>query len=257
MMKGSRPGFCSGILATVAVMDDSRNPVKGVTTMKIPRILTLCVAALGVALAAPALAAPALASHRVYLGVQAGYQNTNMNFSEAGAGYHFSLDGLSVHGRAGNLFAGIRVPLTPGLFVALEGNLGDSNAEHKVRSSLAVPDGDSIQGHFGLQAGKTYGVAGLLGTPLAPQTQAYVRLGRQWADYRLKAGGELTVGGAVESGGFSGEETFRGTRYGLGVQTDLSTQLALRLDYSQTRYAREQGFRPVENLAVVGVLFQF
>lgn len=192
----------------------------------------------------------AMAAPEFYVGAQVGYQDTNMEDSY-NSGFDFSSSrDYSVSGVAGGVFAGAKFAVSQSFFIAPEINIGTSAAEGGYEA------GDSFSRYdYEIEGGQSYGIGALLGTNLSPSTTLYGRLGYQHADYELKVTGEDTF-----------EESFTGFRYGLGVQTAINEQVAMRLDWSQTQYSDESTtndfgeeftFEPTESLLQVGVVYSF
>ncbi|MDR5907012.1 porin family protein [Franzmannia qiaohouensis] len=185
-----------------------------------------------------------------YVGGQLGYQNVDMEESETWQGGSFSQD-YSVSGLAGGLFAGARFDVTPKVFLAPEVNIGTSNA-----------DGGWTNGSgnfFEFEAKNSYGFAVLTGYSLADATDVYARLGYQRTKFEATSGGPNLDNA-------SASDTFGGFRYGVGMETAIGAQTALRLDWSQTRYSSESydggfnnttTFDPTESLFQVGIVVSF
>lgn len=225
--------------------------------------------------------AAATAAPELYLGAQMGYQSTDMEYTESGS-YADSVSSYngsnttdySMNGVAGGIFAGAKFYVADGLYIAPEVNLGTSNADggYSESSSYTYDDGfysdsDSSSYEVEAEAGRSYGFGVLLGKDLTANTSVYGRLGYQRTEY------ELTVSGT----GFDSEsedDTFGGVRYGLGLETAMTHNLALRLDWSLTDYSDESfsestqddfggtetntaTFDPTENLFQVGVSYRF
>lgn len=204
--------------------------------------------ALATALAGASTAA--MAAPSVYVGAQLGHQDTafDVSSSYAGTTYGESLEGLSITGIAGGLYLGTKYPVGDSFFLGTELNVGTSAADHTTRYGV-----DSIK----LEAGTSYGIAALAGMQLSPSTAVYGRLGYQRTEY------EMTLSGAGYNE--SDDETFGGVRVGVGMETGLGDQLALRLDWSQTHYSSKtysngwvsETFEPTESLFQVGLSYQF
>lgn len=191
-----------------------------------------------------------MAAPSVYVGAQLGHQDTafDMSTSYAGTTYGESLEGLSITGIAGGLYLGTKYPVGDSFFLGTEVNVGTSAADHTTRYGV-----DTIE----LEAGTSYGIAALAGKQLSPSTAVYGRLGYQRTEY------EMTLSGPGYNE--SDDETFGGVRVGVGMETGLGDQLALRLDWSQTHYSSKtysngwvsETFEPTESLFQVGVSYSF
>jgi outer membrane immunogenic protein len=193
-----------------------------------------------------------------FVGAQAGYQNVDMEYTESESVAGFSQSGsldYSLTGLAGGVFAGARFNLSPDFYLAPEVNLGTSNAD----GGLSYSDSDGDFYSYQFEAGRTYGVGVLAGYNLTDATSVYGRLGYQRTRFEVSESG-------TGLDGWSEDDNFSGARFGAGIETSLSSNLALRLDWSQTRYSSEtydlgQGesvtFDPAESLFQAGVVFSF
>jgi outer membrane immunogenic protein len=182
----------------------------------------------------------AVAAPEVFVGGQLGYQDTSLKLSDAGV----TFDGVSISGVAGSLFAGVKYPLDGGFFIGAEANVGTSGADAEISLFDITVEAD---------AKTSYGAAALLGYQVTDATALYGRLGYQRTEYEL----------TVREPGFSvsDDETFGGVRFGIGMESELTEQLALRLDWSQTHYSSKdfdgEKFEPTESLFQVGAVFKF
>lgn len=228
--------------------------------------------------------ASAVAAPELYLGAQMGYQSTDLestvdassvdsvSSSSGSATADFNLDGV-----AGGIFAGAKFYVRESLYLATEVNLGTSNADGGIRvgSSFEIDDGTfsdsgSSSSSINAEAGKSYGFGVLLGKDLTPSTSIYGRLGYQRTEYELTESGTGLTG--LDT--VSVDETFGGIRYGIGLETAMTNNLALRLDWSLTDYSDEGysesfqndfggteteslSFDPTENLFQVGLSYRF
>ena len=224
----------------------------------------------------------AAAAPEIYLGAQMGYQSTDMEYTEGGS-YSFSSGNFSysssgsgttnysADGIAGGIFAGIKFYVSEGIYLSPEVNLGTSNADGGYTEGYRDSNGNSGSYSIKAEAGQSYGFGVLLGKDLTASTSIYGRLGYQRTEY------ELTESGT----GFdtiSDDETFGGIRYGIGLETAMTNNLALRLDWSLTNYSDESfsqsetfsdgfggtetvtgsySFDPTENLFQVGLSYRF
>lgn len=193
-----------------------------------------------------------------YVGAQIGYQNTSIKevySEEIGPGVFGvdTTDGLSADGFAGGVFAGTKFNMNNGFFFGAEVNAGTGSAEHELKYSEA-----GLSASMKLESKTSYGIAALAGVSLASDTSLYGRLGYQRTKFEQK----LSVLGL--SG--SESENFGGVRIGIGMETSLAEQLALRLDWSQTYYSSKTfdvdvgetvKFEPTESLFQIGVSYNF
>jgi len=194
-----------------------------------------------------------------------GYQSTDMELtnsysSSSSDGFYSSssssseTNDYSVDGFAGGIFAGAKFSLGNGLFISPEVNLGTSNADGGQRGGESgsfeynddfISDSGSYNSSYNIEAeaGQSYGFGILLGKELSDKTSIYGRLGYQRTEYELTASTSYTdtYNGETSSDSFSqsDDETFGGIRYGLGLETAMTNNLALRLDWSLTDYSDE------------------
>lgn len=172
-----------------------------------------------------------------------------MEDSETWQGGSYSQD-YSVSGLAGGVFAGARFDVTPRVFLAPEVNIGTSNADGGWTNSSGTS--------YELEAKNSYGIALLTGYSIAEATDVYARLGYQRTKFEATYAGP-NFDSEIDS------DTFGGFRYGVGMETAIGAQTALRLDWSQTRYSSEsfdkqwgtRTFDPTESLFQVGVVVSF
>mgnify|MGYP002737642869 CR=1 FL=1 len=189
------------------------------------------------------------ASPEFFVGGQLGYQDNDLEVKNSGPGYSDSGD-ISLSGVAGGLFTGVKFDVGNGMFIAPELNVGTSDADGAL----------DVGGYRAkAEASTSYGAGVLLGADVTSNTSFYGRLGYQRTKYKLK---ESVTG----YGSFSDSEKFDGFRYGVGVENKLTPDVALRLDWSQTRYSSENfsdqsggktKFEPTESLFQVGVSYRF
>lgn len=189
-------------------------------------------------------ASVASANPEFYAGAQLGYQDISLKTVEQGSGFEGTIDGEAIDGFAGSIFAGTKFNLNNDFFVGAEANVGTSTAEYKDNFG----DGDSGK----IEAKISYGIAALAGINLTADTALYGRLGYQRTklDFKYDDSEKLN---------------FNGVRVGVGMETALAQQLALRLDWSQTYYSSKSEqddwgtfkAEPTESLFQVGVSYQF
>jgi len=171
----------------------------------------------------------------VYVGVQGGYQHTSIKEKTS----LYTDDSNAVDGFAGGLYGGVKFNTADNFYVAGELNVGTSRTEYEYKSSLGKIKGKSRA---------SYGAAVLGGFEVAPSTNLYGRLGYQRTKFKVT---DLS------------NKRYNGFRYGLGLETALSNELALRLDWSRTHYSsknyRSEGVKlePRENLFQVGLAYTF
>ncbi|WP_445156956.1 outer membrane protein [Halomonas sp. E14] len=206
-----------------------------------------------VAAVAAGASSMALAAPSFYVGAQAGYQNVDMEEKESWGNASFTTD-YSMTGLAGGVFAGAKFHLTPEFYLAPEVNLGTSNADGGDRFNMP-----GYSASYEFEAGRSYGIGVLAGYNVTPATSVYGRLGYQRTKFKVSYNetGEPTE---------SDSENFSGARFGVGMDTALSSNVALRLDWSHTPYSSKSyedewgdriTFDPTESLFQVGVLVSF
>lgn len=197
------------------------------------KLVSLVVAgALGVS----SLAAANTQEPDFYVGAQAGHMDTSLKYSEGG----YTEDGMALTGFTGGVFAGFTFDFSDEFFLGMEANLQFGGADYKVSFS---PVSEKYEADNG------WGVGVLSGVKVSPSTKIYARVG--YHETKFKA--TYREIGLSESD----KETFKGVRFGGGGETALTDQLALRLEWTQTRYSSEGWFKPTENLVQVGLKISF
>lgn len=187
-----------------------------------------------VALGALAVCSPAIASNTgPYIGIGA----THDNVATSG-----DLEGAGINGLGGTIIAGYDFPIGEKAFIGVEGNF----------DLLSAEAGDS---DVGFKVKNSFGGSARLGFNVSESTALYGRVGYQRGRASESLDGES----------FSGSRD--GLRFGLGVETSLSTKTALRFEYNRTRYSlgldsEEKEFLGIEsagitnNQAVVAMVFR-
>lgn len=231
-------------------------------------------------------AATAHAAPEFFVGAQAGYQNIDMEETDRWDGGNTSQSAtadFSVSGATGGIFAGVKFNVTPRFYLAPEANLGTSNADGGVSTSYAYSDSfgnasysENSNESYKYEAGRTYGLGVLAGYNFTETTSFYGRLGYQRTKFKTSYNYNESYNFADPDFGFfdsgsdsfsdSESKTFGGVRFGVGMETAISSNVALRLDWSQTHYSSEtfsdgQGnsitFDPTESALQAGISYRF
>lgn len=187
-------------------------------------------AALSLVAAVSVAATPAFAAGEAgpYVGVAVTHDNLS-GTSDA--------EGLGLNGVGGSVFAGYNVPLGEKLFAGVEANFNLASADI----------GDKVDG---LQADHQYGASARLGYKLSDTAAFYGRAGYQRG--RLSAYDTSVKTSASRDG----------LLLGAGVEANLSSNVALRVEYNHTQFYRDSAVDPVNtgianNQAAVGLVFNF
>lgn len=231
-------------------------------------------------------AATAQAAPEFFVGAQAGYQNVDLEETDRLEGSNSSQSAtvdFSSSGVTGGIFAGVKFNVTPRFYLAPEVNLGTSNADGGVSTSNSydfssgnVTDTGGRSESYEYEAGRTYGLSVLAGYNLTEATSFYGRLGYQRTKIKASYNYNESYNYVNDDFGFSDSDsysesdseskTFGGVRFGVGMETAISSNVALRLDWSQTHYSSEtfsdgQGgsitFDPTESVFQAGVSYRF
>ena len=176
-----------------------------------------------------------------FIGAQVGYHDNSfdLDFSDtSGSSLNTS---VSASGLSGGVFSGVKFYVNDRVFVTPEVNISETNASGDLSNNAKI------------EAKLSYGIGVLFGIDVSPGTGIYSRLGYQKTDYELEVDGS------------SDQETFDGFRYGVGVETDISSQVAMRLEWSQTSYTSSSASgngisataEPTENLFQAGIAYRF
>lgn len=209
------------------------------------------------AVAAFSISAAAVAQPQLYVGGQLGLQDTNLETSFS-SGPFSSKDDFSINGFAGNVFTGVKFDAGNGFFISPEINVGSSTADGVSKESY--DDGFfSSSSELKAEAGTSYGAGVLLGSDAFSGTSLYGRLGYQRTEYELTSS-------ATGQSSVSEKETFDGFRLGIGMETAITSEVAVRLDWTQTIYSDESytnsfgdktTFEPTESLFQAGISYYF
>jgi outer membrane immunogenic protein len=188
------------------------------------------IVAISLATAALAVAAPAFAAGDA--GAYAGIAITHDSVNGTG-----TAEGLGFDGVGGSAFLGYNLPVSNAMFAGVEANFDLASADI----------GDKTNG---VKADHKYGVSGRLGYKVSEGAAFYGKVGYQRG--RLS---DYTAGVQTTS-------SRDGLLLGAGVEADLSSNVAMRLEYSRTRFNRDAALDPVgaglsSNQAAVGVQFKF
>lgn len=181
------------------------------------------------------------ATPEYFIGGQVGYHDNSFDFSVSDASGNNVNPTVSATGLSGGIVSGVKLYVNDQIFVTPEVNISETNAS-----------GDLL-GIATLEAKLSYGIGVLFGIDVSTGTGIYGRLGYQKTDYE------------IEDNISSEQETFDGFRYGVGVETDISSQVGLRLEWSQTRYSKSSysaggmsaSVEPTENLFQAGIAYYF
>jgi len=176
-----------------------------------------------------------------FIGAQLGYHDNSFDIDFSDPSGNNLNTSVSADGLSGGIYTGVKLYVNDRVFVTPEVNISETNASGDLSSTAK------------LEAKLSYGIGVLLGMDVSPGTGVYGRLGYQKTDYEIK---QDTI---------SEQETFDGFRYGIGIETDIASQLAMRLEWSQTSYSESSasgnGFsasvEPTENLFQAGITYRF
>ncbi len=200
----------------------------------------------------------AFAEPKGYVGVQLGHNSTVLDVTESAMDMQSRIKSFSANGAVGSVLGGVEFDIGNNLFTAVEANLGSG------RTNMTMTDqvnADIDRSRF--KSRWNYGVAGLLGTQVNDSTRVFASLGYQWAETRLRVSDNHTDGVGFAN---TDDQNFDGVRAGIGMQSNLNAQTAIRVDWNHTRYSsysRNLGpndvmrIRPSENLFKAGLIFSF
>lgn len=181
-----------------------------------------------------------------YAGVQVGYNNTNVKYTESDGTDFATLDGLSMKGADYGVFAGYGKTLGSNFYLGGEVEYNGSNAKNEITSSVILNSETKKK--------SSYGVAARAGYVVDDKLMPYVRLGYNRAKFEQE----------VENWG-SGDETKGGIAYGAGVEYKATDSIALRGEFVRTSYGKMSvtdgtdttTYKPTESVARVGISYRF
>lgn len=181
------------------------------------------------------------ASADAYLGGQAGWTDTSI---ETGMNTGTEVSGLAATGGSISAIGGVQVDIVSG-FLGLEVNVGDSSAEYETNSATE---------QVALTSDFSYGASAMLGTNITQSTQFYGLAGYQVTKMELTA--RSSAPGNVTSD--IDDESFGGPKLGLGMQTDITDALAMKIQWTRTLYDSEdllgEKVEPTESQFSIGVI---
>ena len=151
-----------------------------------------------------------------YLGFQAGYDMSNVDYSLTDGINTLSLEGFSASGAEGGAYVGYGV-VGGGVYWGLEAYVNYSSAEFTLTATGL--------GTATTEAGFTYGGALRLGCFAGENALIYGKVAVQNTAF------EQTVTGLG-----SADETLTGVGVGLGIEVAIATNTYLRLEYQHTWY---------------------
>ncbi len=152
-----------------------------------------------------------------------------------------SADGLSANGFVGGVYAGYDLSFNESFFGSLEAGFTYSDAD----LSASV---DTDSGAIG--AREAYGVSGRLGAMINDSTALYARVG--WENTKFKASdGTTTI-----------SESENGILFGAGLETRVSANTTIRVEYSIVDYGSDigeagSGIKVTNGRVRAGVSFRF
>ena len=159
------------------------------------------------------------------------------------------------------------------IYLATEINLGSSNSKGEASFSQTETfngGSEKFADNYKIESDMTYGISFLAGYKFTEATSLYGRLGYQRTKFKASynESSSATDQNFIDFDSFSESDskTFGGIRFGVGMETAISSNASLRLDWSQTHYSSEtfgeiQGvsttFDPTESLFQAGVVLRF
>lgn len=182
-----------------------------------------------------------------YVGLMAGWDDVAADIDTSTS---VLMESASVSGLNGTIVGGFEIPM-PGGFINFEASIGDSSAEYVEESATSAL---TITKNIG------YGVDALFGTNLNRSTILFGSLGYKMVDMEFASN-------SSGSGRSDTEETFSGASAGVGLQTELTDMVDVRLHWTRTFYAEEEislsnnslqfEVKPTGNSFSIGVIGKF
>lgn len=217
------------------------------------------------AVAALAVAAPAHAStfDGPFIGVDIGYDHaevqTSSSFEETFGTMTFTgadhEDGRSANGLAGGIFAGYDANFGGKFFGGVEARVGLSDAKASEKSSFSFTDtanpgsNDSGSEKASAELRESFSATVRLGYLLNESTGIYLRGGIVETRFKLKDTDGILVGFDADDEGIyknSVKDTNTGFLYGAGLETAVTGNTSLRVEYNVTQYGGV--FKKLNNL---------
>ena len=172
-----------------------------------------------------------------YIGGMGGWENAR---ATAAGPNGFSVAGIGGSGPEGGVVAGFNWAGQN----AIAGVEGEASA-NSAHASLSSPAGAQVQ------ASLPYELAARVrfGAPVAANTMLYAAVGGVWT----RANGLLTVPGATVSAG----QNYAGVQFGLGMETMLTSHIGARIEYLESRYAKQNYLTPSSGTTQSGLIYKF
>lgn len=214
--------------------------------------------ALGVAASTAQAASPS-----GYVGLMVGWNDTQMESearSELSGGASANIQERTETGLTGPAFGvvlGGKLPISTG-YLGFEANVTDSSSETTADATI----NGATDFSYAATSDLSYGLNVQLGTNVNPHTRLYGLAGAQLTEFNIKQQ-SVTA--------FDENDTLTGVRFGLGLETDITDMLALRLQWTQTQYdefsvsrsdsatqaSQKITFEPTENLFSIAFTGKF
>lgn len=178
-----------------------------------------------------------------YVGLTAGYSFANTEFDVGGL---FTFDGLGADGLQGGIIGGFNWQVSPRFVVGVEADASISDV------TTAITLGGL--GNAELTSDWNWAVRGRAGVLITPETLFYLSGGWAWAHSEL-SGVPLLF-----------DETFSGPQLGVGIESMLTPNVLVRLEYLHTFFNDETLFagiggglsvEPSAGTARLGVVYKF
>lgn len=171
-----------------------------------------------------------------YIGANAG-AGAVVNRIEAEDFGDFDFDGVGGEGFLGSLMAGFNYQVSDSFVIGLQGDIGladlKSELDVDIFNGLATLNADAKLDWFASASLR----AGWLPSP---DTMIYVIGGYSYAHYQLEGELFLDIGDGIEAD-VDEDQDFNGYHLGAGVESMLTDNLTVRVEYRFTQYGKEDG----------------
>lgn len=181
-------------------------------------------------------ATPAMADSPVfYTGLNIGWNASEIELEGSTEANNNTFAGDQTASASGPAFGGIlgvKFPISTG-FVGIEANVADSSAEYE--ATQTVNGQQTLDQTISSDLG--YGLSAILAFNVNAHSQIYGIAGYQMTDFELKSSSRDLASGDITNDGY--DDTLGGYRFGIGMETMLTSALSARLEWTQTNYSSE------------------
>lgn len=174
-----------------------------------------------------------------YAGLQAGHLNSNLKIKDSS----YKEDGLSVDGYTGGVFVGALVHIDDLTYGGIEASYQSFGPKY----TESEPSIEKLE----IEQKDGFSFAFIGGLKPVQDAKMYAKLGYKTSKIKVKDQDYL------EPTTESNSETINGFQIGGGGMIDITEQIGIRLEWTQTYYSTKKDMKTTENLVQIGGVFSF